>query len=101
MTGRRYGTRDTWRSLSTTELASAELREAAERAGGKVEAYQVHALEGERPLSLEVLWLMDSRRAAIATSDEVFWTDTPTIETALHRWAGDYARGTRSQPRAE
>lgn len=99
MPDRLYAPRQKWERVPPTELASSELREGADRAEGPVEAYRVGARDGDQPLTLEVLWIMPSRRAAVATPDGVFWTDTPTIETALHRWAADMPHGTRSNLR--
>ena len=99
MANRRYTERERWESIPPASLTSSELRGGVERATGQVEAYRVAAFEDERPVTLEVLWLVQSRRAGIAAPEGVFWTETPTIETALHRWAGNIARGTRTTPR--
>lgn len=99
MADRRYVGRESWESVPPAQLTSAELRHGVDRATGQVEAYRVAATEGDRSVTLEVLWLVRSRRAGIATPEGVFWTETPTIETALHRWSGDISRGTRTNPR--
>lgn len=96
---RRYAPRTRWRRVAPEELQSQELRQSAERAGVPSDGYHVDALEGDQSLTLEVLWIRASHRAGLATPDGVFWTDTPTVETALHMWAADTWLGVRSGAR--
>ena len=96
---RRYAPRTRWHRVAPDQLESVELRQGADRAAVPGEGYRVDAVDGEQAVTLEVLWIRPSRRAGVATPDGVYWTDTPTIETALHLWAADTWRGVRSGAR--
>lgn len=99
MKERVYARREQWERITPDDLRAQELREAAARAEGQLDAFRVTATDREEPVTLEVLWIVGSQRAGVASGDGVFWTNTPTIETALHRWAAGMPRGIRSDLR--
>lgn len=99
MAERLYGSRDQWEHIAPPSLTNAELKAGLHRTSGHAELLRVPAVEDGREVELEVLWLAESERAAVAGPDYVFWTDAITIEIALQRWADRVARGARSTPR--
>lgn len=99
MDDRRYAPREQWERLTPRELTAPQLREGANRAHGEVEVYRLQGFVGPEEQTLELLWIADTGRAAVASARGVFWTNAPTPEAALQRWATGTPQGERTRPR--
>lgn len=99
MDERKFATREQWEPIRPDQLTSPELRDGAKRSRGRVEAYRVRALVAGAEERVEVFWVEDTLRAAVASSQGVLWTNAGSPEGALRAWVAGTPRGERTQPR--
>lgn len=99
MDERKFATRDQWEPLTMEQLTAPELLDGARRSSGPVEAYRVRALVAGKEEYVEAFWVERSQRAAVASSQGVFWTNASSPLLALRAWVADAPSGVRTEPR--
>ena len=99
MSDRTFAPQEEWERLAPSAVASSELREGASRVSGEFTLYRLRAVVDGQEETLELLWVSRTQRAAVASPRGVLWTNAPSPEAALERWASGTARGQRTRPR--